>query len=100
VHKHGLIATRVNELTDLATDEQILANEYIQPGEHPVLGPWNWVTTPLRFSKTQLSIRTPAPEIGEHTDQVLTDYLGTSPEELDRLRSDGVIGASATDAPG
>jgi crotonobetainyl-CoA:carnitine CoA-transferase CaiB-like acyl-CoA transferase len=32
VHKHGLIATRVNELTDLATDEQILANEYIQPG--------------------------------------------------------------------
>jgi len=27
-----LIATRVNELTDLATDEQILANEYIQPG--------------------------------------------------------------------
>ena len=32
VHEHGLIATRVNELTDLATDEQILANEYIQPG--------------------------------------------------------------------
>jgi crotonobetainyl-CoA:carnitine CoA-transferase CaiB-like acyl-CoA transferase len=58
------------------------------------------VTTPLRFSETPVSIRTPAPEIGEHTDQVLTDYLGTSPEELDRLRSDGVIGASATDAPG
>jgi crotonobetainyl-CoA:carnitine CoA-transferase CaiB-like acyl-CoA transferase len=99
VHEHGLIATRVNELTDLATDEQILANEYIQPGEHPVLGPWNWVTTPLRFTKTPVSIRTPAPEIGEHTDQVLRDYLGTSPEELLRLRSDGVIGASPSDTP-
>jgi CoA:oxalate CoA-transferase len=91
VHENDLIATRVNELTDLATDEQILANEYIQRQEHPVLGPWNWVTTPLRFTKTPVSIRTPAPEIGEHTDDVLRDYLGTSPEELERLRADGVI---------
>ena len=68
-----------------------LANEYIQRQEHPVLGPWNWVTTPLRFTKTPVSIRTPAPEIGEHTDDVLSDYLGTSPEELKQLRADGVI---------
>jgi crotonobetainyl-CoA:carnitine CoA-transferase CaiB-like acyl-CoA transferase len=90
-HERGFIATRVNELTDLATDEQILANEYIKPQEHPVLGPWNWVTTPLRFTKTPVSIRTPAPEVGQHTDEVLQEYLGIGPEKIARLREQEVI---------
>lgn len=90
-HERGLIATRVNELTELADDEQVLANEYIVESEHPVLGPWKWVTTPLRFTRTPVSIRTPAPEVGEHTDEVLRDYLGMDDEGLTRLREDGVI---------
>jgi crotonobetainyl-CoA:carnitine CoA-transferase CaiB-like acyl-CoA transferase len=96
VREHDLIATRVNELTDLAADEQILANEYIKRQEHPVLGPWSWVTTPLRFTKTPVSIRSPAPDIGQHTDEVLREYLGTPRDELERLHADGVIGRAET----
>jgi crotonobetainyl-CoA:carnitine CoA-transferase CaiB-like acyl-CoA transferase len=91
VHENDFIATKVNELTDLAADEQILANEYIKEQEHPVLGPWKWVTTPLRYTKTPVSIRTPAPEIGEHTDEVLQEYLGYTAEEIAQLHADGVV---------
>jgi crotonobetainyl-CoA:carnitine CoA-transferase CaiB-like acyl-CoA transferase len=91
VRENDFIATRLNELTDLATDEQILANEYIKPQHHPVLGEWNWVTTPLRFTKTPVSIRTPAPEIGEHTDEVLHEYLGYTPDEIARLHDEEVL---------
>ncbi len=92
VRERGFIATRVNDLTDVATDEQILANEYIKEQEHPALGPWKWVTTPLRFTKTPVSIRTPAPGVGEHTDEVLADVLGYPPERIAQLRADGVVG--------
>jgi crotonobetainyl-CoA:carnitine CoA-transferase CaiB-like acyl-CoA transferase len=91
VHEQGLIATRVNQLTDIGTDEQVLANDYMKRQDHPVLGPWTWVTTPLRFTKTPVSIRSPAPEIGEHTDEVLSEYLGLSPSQIARLRDDGVV---------
>jgi crotonobetainyl-CoA:carnitine CoA-transferase CaiB-like acyl-CoA transferase len=90
--ERGFIATRVNELTDVANDEQILANEYIKEQEHPTLGPWKWVTTPLRFTRTPVSIRTPAPAIGEHTDAVLEDILGYTPDRVALLRADGVVG--------
>ena len=91
VRERGFIATRVNDLTDLATDEQILANEYIKEQDHPALGPWKWVTTPLRFTKTPVSIRTPAPGIGEHTDEVLTGVLGYAPDQIAQLRTDDVV---------
>ncbi|KAJ3781465.1 CoA-transferase family III domain-containing protein [Lentinula aff. detonsa] len=32
------------------------------------------------------------PELGHHTEEVMTDELGLSPEEVSQLRSDGVIG--------
>jgi crotonobetainyl-CoA:carnitine CoA-transferase CaiB-like acyl-CoA transferase len=92
VRERGFIATRVNDLTDVASDEQILANEYIKEQEHPVLGPWKWVTTPLRFTKTPVSIRTPAPTVGEHTDEVLSNVLGYTTERIEQLRAAGVVG--------
>jgi crotonobetainyl-CoA:carnitine CoA-transferase CaiB-like acyl-CoA transferase len=55
------------------------------------LGKWRWVTTPLRFTKTPVSIRTPAPEIGQHTDEVLREVLGYPPERIERLHADEVI---------
>ena len=67
VHEHGLIACRVNALTDLATDEQVLANDYLVNLPHPDLGEWWHVPTPVEFEKTPVSVRTPAPHVGQHT---------------------------------
>jgi len=85
IHEHDLISCRVNSLTDLASDEQILANGYLQKLPHPELGEWWYAPTPVRFEKTPISIRSAAPHLGEHTDEILAE-LAYSPEMIRELR--------------
>jgi crotonobetainyl-CoA:carnitine CoA-transferase CaiB-like acyl-CoA transferase len=56
-----------------------------QAGEAPVLAP------PYRFDGERSAVRLRPPQLGEHTDAVLADRLGTSPADLDALRARGVI---------
>ena len=49
------------------------------------------VASPMRLSKTPVSYRTPPPALGVDTDEVLTQALGLSGEEILRLRGQGVI---------
>ena len=58
IHEYELISCRVNSLTDLASDEQILVNGYMQKLPHPDLGEWWYVPTPVQFEKTPISIST------------------------------------------
>ncbi|MCL7939725.1 CoA transferase [Halomonas sp. ATCH28] len=44
-----------------------------------------------RLSDTPGRVREVGPALGEHTEQVLTGWLGLAPEALDALRADGVI---------
>lgn len=49
---------------------------------------------PFRFSGIDGSHRRPAPVMGEHTQEVLREFLGLPDEELDRLEASGIIGGS------
>jgi crotonobetainyl-CoA:carnitine CoA-transferase CaiB-like acyl-CoA transferase len=90
IHEHDLIACRVNSLTDLASDEQILVNGYMQKLPHPDLGEWWYVPTPVQYEKTPISIRSAAPVLGEHTDELLGE-LGYSDEQIRDLREREVV---------
>ncbi len=57
-------------------------------GTHPYAIP----TAPMRFSKAPVSIRRPAPLLGEHNDYVLGEILGMSKEEIQSLADDQIIG--------
>jgi len=49
------------------------------------------VNTPVKYSYSKPSIRIPPPTLGQHTDEVLQDVLGMSAEEVEKLKSDGVV---------
>ena len=49
------------------------------------------VGPPVRMSETPGTVRSPAPLLGEHTDQVLRERLGLSDEEIERLQRAGVV---------
>jgi CoA:oxalate CoA-transferase len=85
-----MIACRVNELTDLAGDEQVLANRYLQKLGHRELGEFWYVPTPVDFEKTPVSIRSEAPHLGEQTDEVLGE-LGFSEASIKDLRGREVV---------
>ena len=75
---------------ELVEHPQILENELIVEDEHPHAGRMRQPRPPERFDRTPSAVRRPAPLLGEHTDEVLGG-LGLVPDELERLRSDGVI---------
>ena len=47
-------------------------------------------TWPVRFDGVPAEVK-PAPLLGEHTAEVLGDWLGLSPGEVEALREDGVV---------
>lgn len=59
--------------------------------EHPRAGRIRTLATPIGFSETPGTIRTPAPRLGEHTEAVLVE-AGVTAAELRELRRQNVIG--------
>lgn len=59
--------------------------------EHPTCGPMKLVNTPVKYSYSEPSIRTPPPLLGQHTDEILSDIVGMDDAEIKVLRDEGVV---------
>jgi len=73
---------------DLRRDAHLASRSIIVDGEHPVAGPFSYVGSPVVVDGQPFSVARPAPELGQHTDEVLGE-LGLDPAriaELKRLR--------------
>jgi crotonobetainyl-CoA:carnitine CoA-transferase CaiB-like acyl-CoA transferase len=55
-------------------------------------GSQDYYGRPMRLSLTPLSTRMPAPQLGQHSRQILGEILGLSADELDALEDQRVIG--------
>ena len=84
------IFTVVNSVDDLKTDPQMTANDYIVDVDHPT-GRTQMLGVPIGLSETPGSIREVAPELGQHTEQILTETLGYTWERVGELRDKGVL---------
>jgi crotonobetainyl-CoA:carnitine CoA-transferase CaiB-like acyl-CoA transferase len=87
----GLAYSPILKLTDLATDPQVLANEYITKVEHPTLGQINVVGVPIKLSATEASAQGYAPNFGQHTEDILINLLGYNWEDIQKLKEEEVI---------
>lgn len=58
--------------------------------DHPTHGRIQLVDTPVKFSDTRVNARGPAPELGQHTEEVLLE-AGYTWDEITALRTDGVL---------
>lgn len=86
----GLICAPVNSIEDAVNDVQVTAKNYVTTVDHQVLGRVKTVGFPIGFSRAQPEIRGMAPELGQHTEEVLLE-AGYSWEEISRLRENGAI---------
>ncbi len=84
------IYTQVNSIDDLPEDPQVKANRYVIDYDHPQHGVIQMLGMPVGLSETPGSVRTPAPEFGQHTEEVLLD-LGYSWDEVSDFRRREVI---------
>lgn len=80
----------VYELDEVFSDPQVLARNMVIETNHPVLGVLKQVGFPLKFSEAEGAVRRPAPELGEHTREILTS-LGLTADEIEELAAENVI---------
>ena len=83
---------RIFTAPDMITDPQYAARELIERYEDEILGQEVPMAAPVpRFSRTPGQIRSTGPTLGQHTDQILDTVCGYDPEQIQLLRSDGVV---------
>ena len=72
-------------------DPHVKARGIIQEMEHPTAGKVRSPGFPVKMSKTPGTARLPAPQLGQHNEEVLTQLLGYTKEQVADLRKAGVI---------
>jgi crotonobetainyl-CoA:carnitine CoA-transferase CaiB-like acyl-CoA transferase len=89
----GIAAGRVLDAEGVRRNEQLRARGFIVELEHPETGRLDYVGVPARFSKTPGAATLPAPQLGQHSWQVLSTLLGMPRGEYEALVADGVTGS-------
>ena len=87
----GVPCGPVNTVDKVANDPQVLAREMIAEVEHDTTGTVQIPGIPIKLSETPGQIDAPAPNLGEHTSEVLTGLLGLGVEEVNQLKQDRIV---------
>ena len=87
---HNCIYGRVQSPAEVINDPQAIANNFFVDIEHPAAGPMKVVASPAKIGKTPAVVSGPAPEIGQHTEEILME-LGYSWEEIEGFSGAQVI---------
>jgi crotonobetainyl-CoA:carnitine CoA-transferase CaiB-like acyl-CoA transferase len=84
------IAPAYGSVVEAVDDPHVRQRNIFVPGEHPVAGPFTYVGRPAQIDGHPFEVRYPAPALGEHTDEVLTE-LGLGATEIADLRSRRIV---------
>ena len=88
--KAGIIWGRVAELPDLVADPQARAMGMFVEIAHPTAGTFETLAAPFTLSSSQVEVRGPAPDLGQHSTEVLAQF-GVDADRVAALTSDGVV---------
>lgn len=86
----GIPFAPVQNLLEVINDPQARANDFFVSFDHPTYGRIEVIANPVKLSKTPATVRMPAPELGQHTEEVLLEY-GYTWENIAQLKEEGVI---------
>ena len=84
----GVPAGPVLSIMEMHADPHVLARDMVVELDHPVAGPTKAIGLPIKFSDTPGKVVRPAPRLGEHTAEVLSE-AGFDAAAIDRITSAG-----------
>jgi len=76
---------------DLSADPHLGEAGFFVNLDHPEVGVRQHIGIPWRLNGSPCAVQRPAPCLGEHTNYVMTEVLNYSPDDVDRLKADGVL---------
>jgi crotonobetainyl-CoA:carnitine CoA-transferase CaiB-like acyl-CoA transferase len=86
----GIPAAPVQDLAEVVAHEQTAALGLLQPLPHPAAPDHRLVAFPLAVNDERVSHRSPAPALGQHTDEILRE-LGYDEQAIEQARSAGAV---------
>ena len=87
----GIPAGAVLDTEELNNDTSFEDRGVMQTMIHPVHRPFKVPSWPVRVDGKATRLKA-SPMLGEHTDEVISDWLGLNSAAIDALKSDGVVG--------
>lgn len=82
----GIPCGKIQSVGEVCEDPQVLAREMVVPLTHPKAGALRVTGVPIKLSDTPGAVTLPPPLLGEHSSQVLTEWLQMPAAEIDSLR--------------
>ena len=86
----GVPAGPILSVPGVFADPQVIHREMVMPVDHGDRGTVQMLGFPMKFSQEPCQVRHPAPELGEHSAEVLRD-AGFGPDEVTDLSDRGVV---------
>jgi crotonobetainyl-CoA:carnitine CoA-transferase CaiB-like acyl-CoA transferase len=83
-------AGAVRDTLELMSDPELESRGALQTIQHPTYGPFKAVSWPVRFDGKPPPIK-PAPALGQHSAEVLKDWLGIGEEQAAALKAEKII---------
>ncbi len=87
----GIPSGPINNVAEALASPQTVAREMVTEVNHPLVGMVRMLGLPIRFDGTPSSIRCHPPALGEHTAELLHGMLGMQIDDIEDLRSRGVV---------
>jgi len=81
----------LNNIAAVVTDPHVLSREMIvEVDGHKQLGKVKYPGIPIKYSRTKCTVETPAPVLGQHSEEILGSIAFTG-EQIEALKKGGVI---------
>lgn len=87
----GVPCGKVATIADIFGNEQLRARGQFMEVVNPAYGLLTMAGIPIKLGDTPGTLRYPPPVVGEHTDDVLRDWLGYDADAISRLRESDAI---------
>ena len=87
----GVPCGPINDLHEVFQNPQVQARGMVMEAPHPTAGKVKLVRSPMRLSATPADTDVAPPLLGQHTEQVLKEVLGSSDADIAALRSKGIV---------
>ncbi len=94
---HDIPVGPILSMKEISEDEGLFATGTMVKVDHPERGEYLSVGCPIKLSDSDVTVER-SPLLGEHTKEILSDVLGYSGDELERVIGSGAVGDVRADA--